>query len=140
MAQFLQLVKARYSPDNKCYVPEGEVLLVRPRIKLPQRAALSHFFVGSIHKTLKARLGWIASAEPFTIQEFCIRYLGRELPAASMELDHIRRMLESVAGLQEGTPVAASYFMRNVENRSMLLEVHRVILSRKRKADEGSPA
>jgi len=51
-------------------------------------------------------------------------------------------MLRSIAGLGEGTPVAASCSSRGVEERAMELDVHRVTFQRKKasvSAEQVSP-
>jgi hypothetical protein len=126
---FDKVLVARFSPDNGCYVPEGEILTVRPRKKLPHNRDAAHYFIGSRHRSLKARYGWVAQSDSFTFDDFVRNQLGGK-DLSSAERDHLATMLCSISRLPLDTPVTATYFARGTIEKHTVFSVHKVIFYR----------
>jgi len=123
---FDRLLVARFSPKNRCTVPEGEVLSVKPRKTLPHNRDVRHYFIGTRHSSAKARYGWVAEVQPFTFDDFVRDHLdGNEL--SQSEREHLLRLLSSISRLPSGTPVTATYFVRGVIEKQTVFTVHKVI-------------
>jgi hypothetical protein len=92
-----------------------------------KRSRTAHKFSGTASPTAVSQYGWVKDVEPLTLTQFIDSYLhGVTLGDSDREV--LRITLRSIARLPEGTPVAAAYVWRGVENRRLELEVHRVIL------------
>jgi hypothetical protein len=125
MTKYTKLLIARHSPQNKCNVTDGEVLYLSPRMNVPMRPHVSHYFLSTRDRKTRSRYGWVKEVAPFDLGEFIARFLpGSDL--SRQESTAIETMLRSVADLAEGAPVAATYSARGVEKRDMELDVHRV--------------
>ena len=122
---FASVLVAIFNPANGCLVPDGQVLTVLPRASVPMRACVSHHFVSTRNKALKARYGWVEAREPFTIETF-IQQNYDSPPKTEEESAHLTVMLTSIQGLSVGTPVAVDYAKRGIPPR-MELSVHRVV-------------
>ena len=123
---FHNVLLAIHSPKNHCFVPEGEVLTVRPRRSVRLTSVVGHHFVGTKNPRLTARFGWIRPREPFTLQGFLDEHY-RVLPTEHLELAHVGEMLTSIDRLSLGMAVGADYFPRGIPPR-MEFAVHRVIM------------
>ena len=121
---FSKLLVAKQSPQNGCYVGDGEVLFVVPRQKLPAKDHVTHCFVSTVDRKTKSRYGWVVSVEPFTTDDFVRIYLNGE--ADDLTRSHISTMLARVANLAPDTPVAVEYTRYGLEERRVELNVHRV--------------
>jgi hypothetical protein len=132
METFNRILVAHFSPQNRCHVPEDEVLTVVPRKNLLAKRDLSHHFVSARDPKVKSVYGWVRETQPFTIEEFAREYLrGRELAPA--EREHLITMFSSIATLPSGTAVGADYVVRCVIEKQTALSVHKVVFYPARK-------
>ena len=120
---YTKILVARFSPKNKCFASDGDVLYAKPRPNVPQKSHVSHHFVSSTDEK-KSQYGWVAEVTPFSMDTFISERVGGEVDEETTH--HIQTMLEAIAGLTPGTPVAADYSQRGVEKRRMEFSVHRV--------------
>lgn len=116
----------KYSPSNKCFVPDGVEVYVRPKKTLPKRDC-KHYFISVDDDSVKAPYAWVAEKEaPFNLQDFLTRnHLGA---ATDDELSHLKIMLDSIQKLDNGTPVAPAYVIRGLFEKQAVFTVHRIIL------------
>jgi hypothetical protein len=129
-ALFSKVLAAKFSPQNKCYVPDGTVLFVRPRTNVPLKPYIAHHFVSVVDRLTWSRYGWVKSCEEaFSLEGFLESYLPNE-PLSERGRHHIQVMLAAIANLAEDTAVASTYSQRGIEVREMAFEVHRVIFHR----------
>lgn len=126
VTMFQKLLVAKYSPSNRCYVPDGTVLFVRPAAAVRMTAAVPHKFVGAADRKTTSKFAWVKAVTPFTLEQYIAEHLLGEEISADM-LKHLEVMLSAIARLSDGTPVGATYFQRGVERRVMEFDVHRVI-------------
>jgi hypothetical protein len=126
MKTYTRLPVARYSPENHCHVPDGEVLYVEPRKVVSQRPHLAHFFVSAKDRKTKSQYGWVRDVEPFTTADFIGCHLSG--PLLTEQVAVLETMFRSIERLAPNTPVAATYSLRGVETRTMELSIHRVLL------------
>jgi hypothetical protein len=123
---YTKLIKARYSPQNGCYAPNGDVLYVEPRQEVPITQSVAHHFRSTSNSSLTAKFGWVAEESPFSLDEFISRHLAPRAISDSQR-SVLDIMLASVARLRTEKAVAASYSRRGVEQRRMELTVHPVV-------------
>src|SRR5262245_3480939 len=110
--RFQKLLVARFSPENKCFVSEGEILFA----PLPKQGSeLTHgtsqeFLSCADHQT-SSKFGWVR-VEPveFRLEDFLDRC--GQLVRTTEQIQVTFEMLNAVSKLGEGVPVAASYFSR----------------------------
>jgi hypothetical protein len=125
MDTYRKVLTAKFSPKNGCNVPEGEVLTVRPRKRLPSKEDKGHYFVGTRHRSKRARFGWVREVDPFTLEDFFRQYLeNREV--TPQEQEHLTTMLTLISHLEPGTPVTATYFVRGVIEKKTVFTIHKV--------------
>jgi hypothetical protein len=125
--KFRKLLVARYSPQNKCLVKDGEILYAPPAEKgLGARHGVSHEFVSAVDHKTRCKFGWIRSEDTeFTLREFLKKY---SLDPSPEQAEVLFEMFSAIARLPDGTPVAGSYFSRGVEHRRVVLSFHKVLL------------
>jgi hypothetical protein len=126
---YSKILIARYSPQNRCTVSEGEVLIVTPRASVPLKSSVAHYFVGAADHSRKSQYGWVGSSDPLSLDDFVRKHL-LGLAVDGEWRDHLRNMLQSIRGLSDGVPVAATYVRRGLEQPRMELSVHRVFFHR----------
>lgn len=124
MRRYQKVLVARHSPQNRCYAPDGERLVIDPVLPLNARDGRQHKFVGITHPELTSRFGWVMDVATFEIDDLLAEHAtswlgGREL---------LQLLLDGIARLPEGTPVAATFAERILPTRETYLSVHRVIL------------
>lgn len=125
---YSKILIGKYSPENKCFAEDGAILTIIPKdlTKLKKiRDSVSHFFVDSLDSKIKSRFGWVKTIQPFTLMDFVNRYASQN-DGNPIHFDHLKRMLEGIANLDDGTPVAATYFERGVEKKILEFKVHKV--------------
>jgi hypothetical protein len=127
--KFRKLLVSHYSPQNKCFVSDGEILYPPPAGKgLSARHGASHEFLSAIDHKTRCKFGWVKLEKTdFSVGEFLQTY---SLDTSSEQIEVLFQMFTAISALQEGTPVAGSYFSRGVEYRQTLLNFHKVFLSR----------
>ena len=122
---FKKILVSKYSPENGCFVPDGQRLVILPRTSIPQKDHVAHYFVSASDLKSKCKYGWVKDTAPFTLADFVDKNAaGRVL--SNSELGHIETMLASISKLPQGTPVAATYSSRGILDRNMELTVHKV--------------
>ncbi len=126
MDTFDKVLVAKFSPENHCNVPDGEVLTVKPRKTPLHNRDAGHYFTGTRHGSDKARYGWVTEVQPFTLDDFVRDHLeGKELSPS--EREHLGTLLSSISHLPSGTPVTATYFVRGVIEKRPVFTVHKVL-------------
>jgi hypothetical protein len=131
--RYTKVLVARFSPQNRCYVADGEVLTVIPKKNLRRNKDTAHKFVSTGDPSLTSKFGWVHEVPAITLEQFLCR--TSEPSAVSNERkEHIQTMLSSIALLREDTPVAATYKIRGVIERRHVFVVHRVIFWQPRPA------
>lgn len=121
---YTKLLVGKHSPKNKCYVSDGDVLYVTPRLNLPQKSHVAHHFVSSTDQSKTSQYGCVAEVSPFSLDTFLSDRLGGSVDDETIQ--HVPAMLRAIAKLDPGTPVAATYGRRGVEESRMELSIHRV--------------
>jgi len=126
-SRFRKILVGRHSPNNGSHVADNELLYAPPAVsERTIRHGSSHRFLsGNDHKTL-SKFGWVKSEQSeFTVRDFIEQRL--KLTPSPEQTEVIFDMLKSIAKLDEGTPVATSFFSRGVEKRRLVLTFHKVI-------------
>ncbi len=121
---YTKLLVAQYSPKNGCNVEEGITLTVIPKKDLKQKDHVSHCFIDGENKKTRSKYGWVKTVDSFTLQDFVKKHSVNA--ADEREAEHIRIMLESISKFPDGTPIAATYSQRGVEQKIMAFTVHKV--------------
>ena len=124
---FTKLLIARHSPQNGCFAPDGAILTVVPRARVPLRDNVAHEFRAAANSELTSKYGWVLDVPAFDLQKFADEYLGGRVLNKTEE-EHLQTMFASISKLPADTPVAATYSSRGVEKKRMDFTVHRVIL------------
>jgi hypothetical protein len=119
---FSKIIVGKYSPENKCFAEDGAILTIIPKKITKAKDSISHYFVDSLDKKIKARYGWVKTTAPFKLTDFVNKYGGGSID--SEDTNHVVKMLESISKLDDDTPVAATYFER--EKKALELKVHKV--------------
>jgi hypothetical protein len=123
---FSKLLVARHSPKNKCYAPDDAVLFVRSAPSVDLRKDTHHYFTGAGYRSTRSRYGWVKDVAPFVFDDFVRQHLN-EIELSEDDRAHLKTMLQSIAKLPAGTPVAASYSVRGVEVKRPIFVVHQVV-------------
>lgn len=128
---FSRILIARQSPKNKCFVEDGIPLFVKALSPVPLKDHVSHWFLSVRDRETKSRYGWVKEVSPFTLDEFVARHLSHE-HLSSSDRQHLETMFQAIVPLAEGTPVAATYSCRGVEEQRMEFTVHRIFFHKKK--------
>lgn len=122
---FSKILIAKYSPENKCLVEDGAILIVLPKkITDKKKDSVSHYFIDSLDRKTKSQYGWIKTVVPFKFEEFINKFC--QSTKNEEELGHTLKMLDDISILNDDIPVAATYFERGVEENRLEFKVHRV--------------
>jgi hypothetical protein len=124
--RFSKILVAQHSPKNSCFADDGTVLFVEPLTSVPLKANVAHYFLSTSEPGKTSRYGWVAETDPFDLDDFVRDQLG-DRPIDEARRAHLEVMLNSIAKLKPGTPVAATYSARGIENKRMEFTVHRVL-------------
>jgi hypothetical protein len=126
--RFQKVLMARYSPQNECFAGEGDVLYAPA--SAPQRvrsAPRAYHFLRAKGDGKRSKFGWVKSTEqPFSVEDFVAEH--PEIKGNDEQTMLLANLFSAIANLAEGTPVAGSYFLRDVEQRSVELTFHKVFL------------
>lgn len=122
---YTKVLVAKHSPEHRCHAADGDVLYVRPRRHVPLKSHVAHHFVSCVDETKKSQYGWVKDTSPFSLESFVRDRIRREVDEDTKL--HVQSMLQAIAKLDEGTPVAADYSRRGLEQPRMELNVHRVV-------------
>jgi hypothetical protein len=126
--KYCKILVSRYSPENGCNVEEHTILTVIPKAEVKKKGQVAHYFVDSLDKKTKSKYGWVKTTDPFTLEDFLSKNGGNQ---NEKEIEHIKIMLNSISNLEEGTPVAATYSERGLENKTMDFTVHKIFFYKK---------
>lgn len=102
-----KILVAKNSPENKCFVEGGGILILRPKKLRTKRGDVSHNFVDHLDKKTKSKYGWVKAIEPIKLDQFVNKYIGGTEDLRLIE--HNKIMLDSIQRLEQDTPVAATY-------------------------------
>ena len=120
--KYTKVLVAQYSPQNGCNVTDGEMLIIKPPVKEPNKE-LSYHFEG-VMTGRKSRYGWVKTVPEYTLENYIDKYLKN---ISEKELVYLECMLNSISNLQTNTPVAVDYRQKSMGEPIFVLHVHKVI-------------
>lgn len=120
--KYTKVLVAQYSPQNGCNVTEGEMLIIKPPVKEPNKE-LSYHFEG-VATGKKSRYGWVKMVPEYTLEDYIDKYFKN---ISEKELVYLECMLNSISKLQVNTPVAVDYRQKSMGESIFVLHVHKVI-------------
>ncbi len=120
--KFTRVLIAKYSPSNGCNVIDGEILIIKPPIKEPNKE-ISYKFEG-IKTGKKSRYGWVKVVPEYTLKGFIDEHLNR---ISEKELICLDNMLNSISKLPDNTPVAVDFRQKSMGESVFVLHVHKII-------------
>ncbi len=127
--RFRKILVGHHSPQNGCFVGDGETLYAPPAAKgLAARHGASHEFLSALDHKVRSKFGWVRSEDgDFSVANFIAKY---SLETSREQEEVLFNMFTVISLLPEGTPVAGSYFTRGIEVRQTVLNFHKVFLSK----------
>ena len=120
--KYTKVLVAQYSPQNGCNVTEGEMLIIKPPVKEPNKEVSYHF--EGVMTGKKSRYGWVKTVPEYTLENYIDKYLKN---ISEKELVYLECMLNSISKLQTNTPVAVDYRQKSMGEPIFVLHVHKVI-------------
>lgn len=120
--KYTKVLVAQYSPQNGCNVTDGEMLIIKPPIKEPNKEFSYHF--EGVMTGKKSRYGWVKMVPEYTLENYIDKYLKN---ISEKELVYLECMLNSISKLQTNTPVAVDYRQKSMGEPIFVLHVHKVI-------------
>ena len=120
--KYTKVLVAQYSPQNGCNVTEGEMLIIKPPVKEPNKEFSYHF--EGVMTGKKSRYGWGKTVPEYTLENYIDKYLKN---ISEKELVYLECMLNSISKLQTNTPVAVDYRQKSMGEPIFVLHVHKVI-------------
>ena len=120
--KYTKVLVAQYSPQNGCNVTEGEMLIIKPPVKEPNKEFSYHF--EGVMTGRKSRYGWVKTVPEYTLENYIDKYLKN---ISEKELVYLECMLNSISNLQTNTPVAVDYRQKSMGEPIFVLHVHKVI-------------
>ena len=105
-----------------CNVTEGEMLIIKPPVKEPNKEFSYHF--EGVMTGRKSRYGWVKTVPEYTLENYIDKYLKN---ISEKELVYLECMLNSISNLQTNTPVAVDYRQKSMGEPIFVLHVHKVI-------------
>ena len=120
--KYTKVLVAQYSPKNGCNVTEGEMLIIKPPVKEPNKEFSYHF--EGVMTGKKSRYGWVKTVPEYTLENYIDKYLKN---ISEKELVYLECMLNSISKLQTNTPVAVDYRQKSMGEPIFVLHVHKVI-------------
>jgi len=120
--KYTKVLVAQYSPQNGCNVTEGEMLIIKPPVKEPNKEFSYHF--EGVMTGRKSRYGWVKTVPEYTLENYIDKYLKN---ISEKELVYLECMLNSISKLQTNTPVAVDYRQKSMGEPIFVLHVHKVI-------------
>ena len=120
--KYTKVLVAQYSPQNGCNVTEGEMLIIKPPVKEPNKEFSYHF--EGVMTGKKSRYGWVKTVPEYTLENYIDKYLNN---ISEKELVYLECMLNSISNLQTNTPVAVDYRQKSMGEPIFVLHVHKVI-------------
>ncbi|WKZ58783.1 MAG: hypothetical protein QY309_12995 [Cyclobacteriaceae bacterium] len=119
-----KLLVSKFSPENRCNVEDGAILIVTPKRLKKNTGYVGHYFVDHIDQKTKSQYGWVKTVAPMSLNDFINKYL--QSTQDSDTIFHNKVMLDSIQNLSVDTPVAATYSERGIEQKRMEFTVHKV--------------
>jgi hypothetical protein len=120
--KYTKVLVAQYSPQNGCNVTDGEMLIIKPPVKEPNKEFSYHF--EGVMTGRKSRYGWVKTVPEYTLENYIDKYLKN---ISEKELVYLECMLNSISKLQTNTPVAVDYRQKSMGEPIFVLHVHKVI-------------
>ena len=120
--KYTKVLVAQYSPQNGCNVTDGEMLIIKPPVKEPNKEFSYHF--EGVMPGRKSRYGWVKTVPEYTLENYIDKYLKN---ISEKELVYLECMLNSISNLQTNTPVAVDYRQKSMGEPIFVLHVHKVI-------------
>ena len=120
--KYTKVLVVQYSPQNGCNVTEGEMLIIKPPVKEPNKEFSYHF--EGVMTGKKSRYGWVKTVPEYTLENYIDKYLKN---ISEKELVYLECMLNSISKLQTNTPVAVDYRQKSMGEPIFVLHVHKVI-------------
>ena len=120
--KYTKVLVAQYSPQNGCNVTDGEMLIIKPPVKEPNKEFSYHF--EGVMTGKKSRYGWVKTVPEYTLENYIDKYLKN---ISEKELVYLECMLNSISKLQTNTPVAVDYRQKSMGESIFVLHVHKVI-------------
>ena len=120
--KYTKVLVAQYSPQNGCNVTEGEMLIIKPPVKEPNKEFSYHF--EGVMTGKKSRYGWVKTVPEYTLENYIDKYLKN---ISEKELVYLECMLNSISKLQTNTTVAVDYRQKSMGEPIFVLHVHKVI-------------
>ena len=120
--KYTKVLVAQYSPQNGCNVTDGEMLIIKPPVKEPNKEVSYHF--EGVMTGRKSRYGWVKTVPEYTLENYIDKYLKN---ISEKELVYLECMLNSISNLQTNTPVAVDYRQKSMGEPIFVLHVHKVI-------------
>ena len=120
--KYTKVLVAQYSPQNGCNVTDGEMLIIKPPVKEPNKEFSYHF--EGVMTGRKSRYGWVKTVPEYTLENYIDKYLKN---MSEKELVYLECMLNSISNLQTNTPVAVDYRQKSMGEPIFVLHVHKVI-------------
>lgn len=120
--KYTKVLVVQYSPQNGCNVTEGEMLIIKPPVKEPNKEFSYHF--EGVMTGKKSRYGWVKTVPEYTLENYIDKYLKN---ISEKELVYLECMLNSISNLQTNTPVAVDYRQKSMGEPIFVLHVHKVI-------------
>lgn len=123
--KYNKILISRYSPENKCYIQDGDPLIIIPKLNVPLKDYVTYFFVSAKDKKTKSRYGWVKLVEEFELKDFISKYVNIAL--TTEEISSIKIILDSIVQYAEDTPVAVTYSQKSFDEKVMKLSIHKII-------------
>ena len=120
--KYTKVLVAQYSPQNGCNVTDGEMLIIKPPVKEPNKEFSYHF--EGVMTGKKSRYGWVKTVPEYTLENYIDKYLKY---ISEKEFVYLECMLNSISNLQTNTPVAVDYRQKSMGEPIFVLHVHKVI-------------
>ena len=120
--KYTKVLVAQYSPQNGCNVTDGEMLIINPPVKEPNKEFSYHF--EGVMTGKKSRYGWVKTVPEYTLENYIDKYLKN---ISEKELVYLECMLNSISKLQTNTPVAVDYRQKSMGESIFVLHVHKII-------------
>ena len=120
--KYTKVLVAQYSPQNGCNVTDGEMLIIKPPVKEPNKEFSYHF--EGVMTGRKSRYGWVKTVPEYTLENYIDKYLKN---ISEKELVYLECMLNSISKLQTNTPVAVDYRQKSMGESIFVLHVHKII-------------
>ena len=117
--KYTKVLVAQYSPQNGCNVTDGEMLIIKPPVKEPNKEFSYHF--EGVMTGRKSRYGWVKTVPEYTLENYIDKYLKN---ISEKELVYLECMLNSISKLQTNTPVAVDYRQKSMGEPIFVLHVH----------------